>query len=248
MSSKSDRDNRSNQLNPNNDAYHSSRGSSRGDDDDDFVMARRSNFGTYYAEAFRNPNVSPQRTEKFGFGAVSLQGTSVFRTAIFEAPGSSLSQDVARVQLERFLEKFERIAHGVLARSFGAEQLAIFAVFDPTESCLPWHVPFLSNDLPATREAISAERMSHIADRLRPVAPPDQGHVAMLEAISRGSGKRAEEEYRERTADKLDPVLFIEALKLAVTDDAESWGTFKVPHEGHMDSTMEQELLWRLKI
>jgi len=36
MSSKSDADNRSNQLNSNNDAYHSSRGSSQyGDDDDD---------------------------------------------------------------------------------------------------------------------------------------------------------------------------------------------------------------------
>lgn len=35
MSSKSDRDNRSNQLNPNNDAYHSSRGSNRPDDDND---------------------------------------------------------------------------------------------------------------------------------------------------------------------------------------------------------------------
>lgn len=35
MSSKSDTDNRSNQLNPNNDAYHSSRGVGCGDDDDD---------------------------------------------------------------------------------------------------------------------------------------------------------------------------------------------------------------------
>lgn len=247
MSSKSDRDNRSNQLNPNNDAYHSSRGSSRGDDDD-FVPTRRSNFSTYYAQAFRNPNVSSQRTEKFGFGAVSLQGTSVFRTAILEAPGSSLSQDAARVQLERFLETFERIAHRVLARSLGVEQLAIFAVFDPTESCLPWHVPFLSHDLPATREAISAERMSHLADRLRSVAPPDQGHLAMFEAISRGSRKRAEEEYRKIAADKLDPVLFIEALKSAVIEDAESWGHFKVPHEGHIGNTLEQELLGRLRI
>ena len=42
MSSKSDRDNRSNQLNPNNEAYYSSRGSERpGKDDNDDIGARR---------------------------------------------------------------------------------------------------------------------------------------------------------------------------------------------------------------
>lgn len=40
MSAKSDRDNRSNQLNPNNDAYYSSRGNERLDEDDD-IDARR---------------------------------------------------------------------------------------------------------------------------------------------------------------------------------------------------------------
>lgn len=41
MSAKSDRDNRSNQLNPNNDAYYSSRGSERSGEDDDMGAGRR---------------------------------------------------------------------------------------------------------------------------------------------------------------------------------------------------------------
>src|SRR4051812_31904305 len=41
MSSKSDRDNRSNQLNPNNSAYDNSRGHGQSDDDDDGMVVRR---------------------------------------------------------------------------------------------------------------------------------------------------------------------------------------------------------------
>ena len=41
MSSKSDHDNRSNQLNPNNDAYWRSRGGQDDDDNDDDIPARK---------------------------------------------------------------------------------------------------------------------------------------------------------------------------------------------------------------
>lgn len=89
MSGKSDNDNRSNQLNPNNDAYYSSRGISRYDDDDD---------GDYYTvvdweqyarnEAWKQYQVEMRTpiNEEFTFDFMSMSGSRVHLKATAQLP------------------------------------------------------------------------------------------------------------------------------------------------------------------
>lgn len=247
MSSKSDSDNRSNQLNSNNSAYHSSRGSSGSDDDDEDTYRAPSSYRrTYEAESFRNRNGSSTRTETFAFGAVSMDGRAIYRTATFEAPGAVLGRNAARIQLEEYLNGFETLARLKLASSFGSSTMAIFAVFDPTESCLGWHVPLMQHDLQKTRASIAPRRLSYLSDRLRPAPSIEKQTYLMLEAMSPGAGKKAEEKDRALASDKLDPLPFLEALRAAVTEDAQSWGVFNVPDDGYIGSAVHRDVLKQL--
>ena len=74
MTSKSDRDNYSNQLNPNNDAYWSSRGDGRGgDDDDDGPRSGASSSSTSLASLF--PPRPEVRTTRFTMAIALMDGT-----------------------------------------------------------------------------------------------------------------------------------------------------------------------------
>lgn len=241
MSSKSDRDNRSNQLNPNNDAYNSSRGTSRSGSDDDDNGTAPTHFHTVDPDMFMQLNGCMPRVETYAFGAVSLNGRAVYRTATFAVPGSSFSKDAARVQFEEYLNNFDPLARATLAKSLGPEELAIFAVFDPTESCLNWHVPLQQDDLQATRASIALGRLAFVSNRLKPEPAPT--NLSMLDAISPGAAKKAEQDYRASGAEKLDPLPFIEALREAVTESALCWGEFTVPPDGRMDIAGQREVL-----
>lgn len=244
MSSKSNQDNRSNQLNPNNDAYHSSRGTSRPDGDDDDADSVKTCWHITSIERINEAHGRQPRVETFAFGAVSLDGRAIFRMATFTIPNFSFGANDGQVRLEDYLTDFERLACAKLAKSFGSNALALFAVFDPTESCLPWHVPLQLENLQNTRAAISFIRLAYVADRLRPLpAPPN---FSMLSALSAGAGVKAEVQYRALAADKLDPSPFIETLRQAVAESAPSWGGFTVPREGRMGIREQRQALKQL--
>ena len=245
MSAKSDRDNRANQLNPNNDTYYSSRGLSGagGDDDDDAGYAPYLD-PAYDQERFALLNGCPPRTETFAFGAVTLEGRTAYRTAAFAAPGSSVGKAAAIVQLEDYLGGFTNLARALLQRVLGSQDLGIFAIFDPTESCLPWHVPFYQENLEATRASISADRLQFTSVRLKPMPrPPDS---SFLDALSPGASRRADQAWHELAATKLDILPFIEKLREAVVVDAPSWGTFTVPPSGYLSLDDYRKAWFRL--
>lgn len=242
MSSKSDRDNRSNQLNSNNSAYHSSRGTSRSEDDEDTDYTPRSGLNGYSLDRHRSMLGSSARAETFAFGAVSMDGRAMYRTATFVAPGAVLSKSASRVQLEEYLDGFCTLARIKLERSLGSSKLAIFAVFDPTESCLSWHIPLMQQDLQTTRASIVPRRLQYLSDRLRPTPAIEGISYSVLEMINPGAGKRAEETNRVLASTKLDPSPFLEALRAAVIDNAESWGEFSVSNEGRMGSEEQQKV------
>lgn len=72
MTSKSDRDNHANQLNPNNDAYWSSRGHGRGDDDDDYAPSVGSTWGSSTTSPF--PPRPDAATSQFTMAVVLMDG------------------------------------------------------------------------------------------------------------------------------------------------------------------------------
>ena len=75
--SKADRDNRSNQLNPNNDRYYSSRGISRSGDDDDVGSAA---FSYRHSETYA-PTTTPTVEHRFRLAAVAVDG-DIFRAEL----------------------------------------------------------------------------------------------------------------------------------------------------------------------
>ncbi|CAD6525956.1 hypothetical protein [Paraburkholderia metrosideri] len=229
MSSKSDRDNRANQLNPNNDAYYSSRGLAgfRVYDDDDYAGSGPTL--TYGIPS--RPDASPPRAETFAFGAVSLDGRAAYRTATFAAPGSRFNSNATSFQMEEYLEEFESLAHAGLKDLLGAPELAIFAVFDPTRSCLPWHVPSHLHDVEATRSMITEDHL-RLAERLRPM--PSRLEVHFRGLLSPEAEARADQAWQKEAEAKLDPMPFVQALRDAVVPDAPSWGTFELPNRGRM--------------
>jgi hypothetical protein len=102
--SKHSADNRSNQLNPNNDAYHHSRSGSRLDDDDSVSSSRKMSLESRLHDAmapYFNANTEQARLqrEKFEFDFVSLGGQIAlleFTAVLHEAVhGYSDCQDIA---------------------------------------------------------------------------------------------------------------------------------------------------------
>jgi hypothetical protein len=109
MSSKSDNDNHSNQLNPNNDEYWNSRGESndKGDEDDDYSPSPRKNWGQY------NTVADAAAIRAYYFAAVAFDGNAVharFQTKINKPFGieTSESSNIAKSMRDALLAKTEK--------------------------------------------------------------------------------------------------------------------------------------------
>ena len=242
MSSKSDIDNRSNQLNPNNNAYHSSRGSSQYGDDDDVQHYGRS---VSVAPIARSLKIS--RSATYGFGAVSMSRKAVFVTVTFHATAGSLASDPDRdceYLHDRYSEDFTPIARGHLKNLLGQDDLALFAVFDPSTGPLPWHVPLHLSDAERTRDAVNLKRCVFVAPLLRPRVPEPEANKLLREALSaRGGTLRVAEIPKE---EKLDPEPLINALRKAVSSTAASLGEFQVPYSGRILHSEANAILQQL--
>ena len=242
MSSKSDRDNRSNQLNPNNDAYHSSRGSSQYSDDDDIQHYGRS---VSLAPIPRTLKVS--RSATYGFEAVSMSRKAVFVTVTFHATSGLLVSDPDRdceYLHDRYLEDFTPLARHHLERLLGQDKLALFAVFDPSTGRLPWHVPLHLNDGERTMDAVSVERCVFVAPPLRPRVPESKENKSLREALSARVGTLSVAKTPKE--EKLDPEPFISALREAVSSKAPSLGEFQVPYSGQILHSEANAILQQL--
>jgi len=226
MSSKSDRDNRSNQLNPNNDGYHSSRGSSRdGDDDDD------KDYRPQTAVGFVDQPLLVSRSATYGFGAVAMSGKAVYVTANFHATARLFASEPDRdcqYQFEIYLEDFTQLARGHLKGCLGEEDLALFAVFDSSTGRLPWHVHLLPNDIETTKNGLNLDRCEFVASLLKPVATESAATKRFREAISVCAGALPKPSRHEE--EKLDPEPFLDALRKALSSDAACIGEFQMPY------------------
>lgn len=238
MSSKSDRDNRSNQLNPNNDGYYSSRGSSRCDDDND-----DQDYRPQAAVGFVDQFLNVSRSATYGFGAVAMSGKAVYVTANFHATAQPLAIEPDRncqYQFEIYLEDFTQLARGHLMNLLGKEELALFAVFDSSNDRLPWHVYLLPNDLETTRNGLNLDRCEFVAPSLKPLAPESAASKRFCEALSAWAGSLpAPKRHKEK---KLDPEPFMDALRKALTSETACICEFQVPHTGRI-SLVEQNAI-----
>ncbi|VVO74412.1 hypothetical protein [Pseudomonas fluorescens] len=140
MSSKSDRDNRSNQLNPNNSAYHSSRadnGHSDDDYDDNHGYRQSHDYHTYIRI---EPKI--EVVGDYGVGFVTADGTPRFFTFQLEASDERglFSERTLRVRVEDYLDRFTQALFWVTTSHYKARP-ALFVIFDGTSNRLSWHVP-----------------------------------------------------------------------------------------------------------
>lgn len=138
MSNKDDRDNRSNQLNPNNSAYASSRSGSSSFDDDD----TNSDLPFHSTRFYPTQRSTIRKFGKYGVGFVDRTGRARFFTFTLEAAGVNFFHGVENrliSDLERYFETFTNRLRSVIYRHL-KEGPALFCLFDGTESCLPWHV------------------------------------------------------------------------------------------------------------
>ncbi|MBB5423804.1 hypothetical protein HDG40_001948 [Paraburkholderia sp. JPY158] len=139
MSSKSDRDNRSTQLNPDNPASASSRAGSFRDDDDDGEPV--SYVDRYF---YTPPRATPfQVIGQYGVGVVSQEGEARFVTFCLEATASATllySHSSLQARMEDYFERFAIHVHGLFHVHFKAPPV-LYVQFDGTSGRLPWHVP-----------------------------------------------------------------------------------------------------------
>lgn len=240
MSGKSNTDNRSNQLNPNNDAYHSSRGSSQYGDDDD------QDYSPHTAAACVTPTLKVSRSATNGFGAVSMSGRAIYVTANFHATawlsGGDIDRD-CRFQIEQYQEDFTQLVRHHLKCLLEKEELALFAVFDSSTGLLPWHVLLLPNDIEATRVGLNIGRCEFVAPRLRPLVPKS-AESKMNEILSISFGVLPKPSLHEEK--KLDSEPFIEALRKAISTDAVCIGEFQVPATGRISLEEQKAILFQL--
>lgn len=212
MSSKSDQDNRANQLNPNNDAYYSSRGIERTGDDED-----GDSDGGVFLRSYGHPICSlgptknPSETYTFGYGFVEESGKAHFRRVAYVTP-EGLSESPENL-IAKFHEDFEATVWSRIWSEFGKVNTVMSAVFDPTRMCLPWHVPLNFEDLEATRRSIQPKRVRMRADMKMP---------PFGRANSRGE-----------MAPEIDPEPYLQALREAITEDTVSYGIIEVPSAGY---------------
>lgn len=242
MSSKSDRDNRSNQLNPNNDGYYSSRDSSRyGHDDDD---------QDYRPQRHMACDALPlhvSRSATYGFGAVTMSGKAVYVTANFHATAHLLAIEPDRdcqYKFEMYLEDFTQLARDHLEGLLGKEELALFAVFDASTGRLPWHVPLLPNDIETTGDGLNLGRCEFVAPPLRPLVPESAESKMLSKAFSAWAGALPKpSSHKEK---ELNPEPFFNALRKALSSDAVCIGEFQVPHTGRISLAEKNALRYQL--
>ncbi len=220
-------DDRSDSMNPNNDAYFSSRGVSRDDDaDDDFQV----NTNTSYCRVA----ISPQKTcsQIYGFGAVSIEGRAMYGYVKFVAVDNGMTDIISR--LEDFLEFIERTVPNFLRRRLQTKTLALYAVFDPTNGCLPWHVPLDLDDLERTRDSLTIARCSFVANPLKPKSTMSTYELALLQALSSDRGLSAERRLADENAKKVDIDPYLKALRneIILPEDTKVWAEFPVPYSG----------------
>jgi hypothetical protein len=239
MSSKSDADNRSNQLNSNNDAYHSSRGSSQyGNDDDD------QDYRPHTTVARVVPTVKVSRSATNGFGAVSMSGKAVYVTANFHATAQQFGGDIdydCQEQIGYYQQGFTQLVRHHLKCLLESEELALFTVFDSLPSRYQRHAPLLPNDIEATRAGLNLDRCEFVADCLRPLAPKSEASK-MIEILSSSLGALPKSSLHKEK--KLDPEPFIDALRKAINLDAVCIGEFQVTDDG-CESHAEQGAVWK---
>lgn len=112
MSAKSDRDNRSNQLNPNNDAYYSSRGSERSGEDDDMGAGQRvldigAELSRFFAQEEHRRYMQERDRPEVGTYVgifVGLNGTTALIPIKLSANPFMGNRDGARARNEDFAE------------------------------------------------------------------------------------------------------------------------------------------------
>lgn len=147
MSSKSDQDNRSNQLNPNNSAYHDSRcGNAHSDDGDDCALDHQQSHDlrTYIQVV---PKI--EVVGNYGVGLVTADVKPRFFTFQLKACDESsmfCNESTLRVRMEDYLDRFTLELFRLTTSHYKARP-ALFVIFDGTSSRLPWHVP-LNPDRP----------------------------------------------------------------------------------------------------
>ncbi|RZF25098.1 hypothetical protein EVC45_35385 [Paraburkholderia sp. UYCP14C] len=139
MSSKSGRDNRSDQLNSNNPAYASSRASNFRDDDVDWEPV------SYLDRYFYTPPRATtfQAIGHYGVGVVSQEGEARFVTFRLEATTSATllyTHSGLQARVEDYFERFAIHVHGLFHVHFKAPPV-LYVQFDGTSGRLPWHVP-----------------------------------------------------------------------------------------------------------
>ncbi|WP_233855139.1 hypothetical protein [Paraburkholderia sp. HD33-4] len=149
MSSKSDRDNRSDQVNPNNPAYASSRAGNLRDDDDDWEPV------SYLDRYFYTPPRATtfQAIGHYGVGVVSQEGDARFVTFRLEATTSATllyTHSGLQARVEDYFERFAIHVHGLFHVHFKAPPV-LYVQFDGTSGRLPWHVP-LNLEQPETMQ------------------------------------------------------------------------------------------------
>ncbi len=142
MSSKSDRDNRSNQLNPNNSAYHSSRAGNALDDDCDDDQSYRRGINL---ENYRTVSPKLRMEGAYGVGFVTANGEPrffTFKLEVSENKSIFLGQDSRlKARLEDYMERFTGCLLWLVSTHYKARP-NLFVIFDGTSSRLPWHAPF----------------------------------------------------------------------------------------------------------
>jgi len=141
MSSKSDNDNRSNQLNPNNDAYYSSRGISRYDDryeDDDYDPAiYLREIASNEAWKQREIEMRTPIIEEFTFDFMSMSGKKAHLKVKAQMPHKHYSD----YRFSDCTDLIEKVWYPVLRRSFEQEAnspIAFLQIRDSNGNVLVW--------------------------------------------------------------------------------------------------------------
>ena len=160
MSSKSDRDNHSNQLNPNNSAYHDSRGgNAHSDDDYDHAPGHQPSLDL---RSYIRVVPKIEVVGNYGVGLVTADGVPRFFTFQLKASDESsmfCNESILRVRLEDYLDRFTLELFRLTTTHYKARP-ALFVVFDGTSNRLPWHVPLNSERPDLMEEFILKDKPS----------------------------------------------------------------------------------------
>jgi hypothetical protein len=157
MSAKDDQDNRSNQLNPNNPVYASSRRGVASFDDDDADLDECFQATNFYVKQRR----TLRKSGEYGVGFVDQAGRARFFTFTLEATRDDFfygAEQGLSHDLERYFEVFATHLRGLIYRHLKGHP-ALYCWFDGSESCLPWHVPLEPENPERMRESLISKNL-----------------------------------------------------------------------------------------